>query len=149
MMMTILRNIGAYLRTVFAGYSTTADSAVAGAWVDRFSVASPKSLPLSGVLVCSYSTTLASGETLTVSGKIEDATSNAGAGAADYQTIGSAVVATGPNGGGTVTGTVEVDINLSTARQFIRPTLTLATSSTGTVAFTQTFIFAAGDKVNG
>ncbi len=118
--LALLRDIGAYIKTAFAGYADVVAAGsgdateVDGPWVDRLGFES---------LVASigFQTTLAATKTLTLVANLQDATDSAGAGAADFGTgFASAVVATGGGGGTTETGTIEIDYDLSDARRFVR-----------------------------
>lgn len=105
----------------------------AGSWLDRSGYGSAK-------LVVHYRATLAQGATLSLAADVRDATSNAGAGAAVLGTVlANAVVATGPTGGGTVRGTVELDVSFETARQFVQgrvtPDLSAANTDTAQIEF--------------
>lgn len=129
---------GAYSRTVFEAINKTATAAGGGdntevdaAWVDR--VLAGVGMALSAKLVILYTATLQTGETLSFSGNFQDATSLAGAGAADFSTAFAAVaVAVGDSAGSVETGTYEVDVDLSGARQFIRSQITPNLSAGGT-----------------
>lgn len=105
-----------------------------GAYVDRLGFASVK-------VVVAYTATLAGGATLTIAANLQDATDDAGAAVADYgDAYAATVVATGPSGGGTVTGVVELDFPLYAAKRFIRaqatPDLSAANIDTARVAIT-------------
>lgn len=141
------RNIGAALVTALCAIGTTADAEVDGAWIDRYQ-GNPKALAGSCVLSIAYAATLASGETLTLVANLQDATSSAGASAADHGgAFASAVVATGPSGGGAVSGVRTLDVDLSGANQFVRAQHTLTTSSTGTVNYASQLILGGFDKL--
>jgi len=59
------------------------------------------------------------------------------------------VVATGPGGGGTVRGVVEVPLSLDGAKRYIRAvvTLNLSAANTDTVAAGGTWVFGAGEEM--
>jgi hypothetical protein len=61
----------------------------------------------------------------------------------------SAVVATGPTGGGTVTGTFEVDMNLGGAGQYVRAKFTpdMSAADTDTAALSGVLVFGGADRV--
>ena len=115
------QNVGANLaaRYAAAGVDATAagtgdNTEVNGAYIDRSDFFSVK-------CVIAYTATLAEGETLSIAANLQDATSAAGAGVADFGTAyASTVVATGGTGGSTETGVLELDFDLLTADQFIR-----------------------------
>lgn len=99
---------------------------VNGAYVDRQGFSSLK-------VLIPYSAVLAATKTLSITANLQDATSSAGAGVADFgSAMASAVVATGPTGGGTVTGVVELDFDVSGADQYVRVQYTPDLSATGT-----------------
>ncbi len=119
---------------------------VDGNWVDR--VGANQRLPLCGKLLISFTAVLDAAETLSIAANLQDATDSAGAGAADYgNALANAVVATGGGGGTTERGVVELDVDLSAARQFLRSQVTadLSRANTDTVALSIVFV-AAGDR---
>lgn len=139
-------NGGAFCRTErVLGNNTTADSEVNGNWVDRKDP-NGKGRAQSGKLVINYSAVLADGETLSLAANFQDASSLAGAGADDYgDALPSTVIAAANSGGQTINDTVEVDVDLSGADEFIRGQWTLGTSLSGTVAFSAVFVLF-GDR---
>lgn len=128
------RNGGAYCRSArILGNTTTVDAEVDGGYFAR---EDDNGIALSAKLVIPYSAALAAGETLSVAVQWQDATDASGTGVADFETaVAATVVATGESGGSTETGTVEIDIDLSGARSYLRPQITLATSGVGTAAW--------------
>jgi hypothetical protein len=132
-------NGGAFCRTEFVAINKTATAGgsgdateVDGAWIDRIPASGGVRVD-SAKLVIAYTATLAQGATLKFGVQFQDATSSGGAGAADFSdTVASTTVATGPTGGGTVTGTVEIDINLGAAREFFRAQITPDLSAANT-----------------
>lgn len=133
-----LLNGGAYCRTAFAAINKTATAAgsgdateVDGSFFDRLqSDAGPF---LSAKLVITYTTTLTATKTLSFAVQFQDATSSGAAAVADYgDAIAATVVATGESGGSTETGTVEIDIDLAAAREFVRAQITPDLSASGT-----------------
>lgn len=150
-----VRDGGAFVRSVYAGGgSATAggggdNAAVNGAWVDRNQ---GYGMHQSAKLVITYTTTLTAAQTLSFTGKLQDATSSGGAGSGDVanDTIDNfafpaTVVATGA---GTITGTVELDLNLAKARQFIRAVITpdLSNANTDTVTWQASLLFFGADR---
>lgn len=146
------RNGGAYCRTARGSGNNTATAAgtgdateVSGAWQSRKSAT--KGIALSGKLVISYTATLAAAATLSFSGNFQDALDASGTGAADFPATGGSVAAfvaaTGGTGGTTETGTVELDIDLSGAREFIRAQITpdLSAGATDTAAWHMDYVF--------
>lgn len=83
-------------------------SAQNGAWIDRNNF-------FAALVALAYSTSGGvTGGTITV--KLQDATSNAGAGSADFGATSTLTIPAGPN----ASGVLEVVRNLDGARQFIR-----------------------------
>lgn len=143
-----LLNGGAFCRTARHSGANTATAAgtgdataVTGLYVDRTQTdAGPF---LSAKLVINWSATLAATKTLSLAAQFKDATDASGTGVANYGTaIAAAVVATGPAGGGTVTGTTEIDVDLSHAREFFTADITPDLSATGTdtVAWSASYV---------
>ncbi len=139
----------AYSRTVFQEINATATAAgggdnteVDGAWVDR--ELSGKGVALSAKLVIAFTAALGQDETLKFALNFQDATALAGTGVADFAAaVASTTAATGDSGGSTETGTFEVDIDLSGARQFIRTQITpnLSAGGTDTVEWSSILVF--------
>lgn len=150
-----VRDGGAFVRTVYAGAGAATaggggdNTAVNGSWVDRNQ---GYGMHQSAKLVISYTTALTAAQTLSFTAKLQDATSIGGAGAADLanDTIDNfafpvTVVATGA---GTVNGTVELDLNLAKAREFIRAVITpdLSNANTDTVSWQAVLLFFGADR---
>lgn len=117
---------------------------VDGNWVNRKGLG----LPLSGKLIISYKAVLADTETLTIAANLQDATDNAGAGAADYgDAFASAVVETA-SGAETKRGVIELDFDLSAARGFIMSQITanLSAGATDTVALSAVFVLSGDNQ---
>lgn len=124
-------NGGAFCRTAFVAINKTATAAgsgdateVDGAWVAR---TDPDDHGIAGSakLVIAYTAALGQGETLSFAAQFRDATTVGGSGAADYgDAIASTVVATGDSGGSTETGTVEIDVDLTSADAFVQAQVT-------------------------
>lgn len=88
------------------------------------------SLPDSALFAVNFGATLASGKTLSLALTVQDSADNSSW--SDYQTQASAVVATGPSGGGVVNGQANLGVNLTSARQWIRLNWQPDLSATGT-----------------
>jgi len=151
-MTTTIRNIGALIAVMRGSANVAATAAgsgdateVIGAILDR----GANGYPQSGVLAISYSATLQEGETLSIASVIESGDASDLSDATDLKTSASAVVATGPTGGGTVTGTVEVDVGLMGAGRYLRAKFTpdLSASGTDTAALSSVFVFGGTDRV--
>jgi hypothetical protein len=141
-------NGAAYSRSARGSGNNTAtaggtgdNTEVNGAYQSRMS---DNGIALSAKLVISYTATLAAGATLTFAANFQDALTSGGSGVADYgDAVAATVVATGDSGGSTETGTFEVDVDLSGAREFIRAQVTpnLSAGATDTCAWHMDYIF--------
>lgn len=139
------RNIGAMgdlLRLSDQAAITAAGSGdattVTGQTIDREGFAGG-SLPNSAEIAVLFSATLASGKTLSVTFDVQD--SPDGTNFSDYATSAALVAATGPSGGGTVRGQLEYQVNLTSARRYVRLLFVPDCSATGTDTAT---VIAAG-----
>ena len=133
----IAARFGAAGIDVTAGGSGDATE-VSGAWVDRRGFSSVKA-------VITYTTTLAAAATLTFAANLQDASDGSGTGAADFgDALAATTFATGPGGGGTVTGVVELDFSLYAADRFVRlqATPNLSAANTDVCEFGITYILA-------
>lgn len=104
-----------------AGDNTEVDRA----YVDRRGFASLKA-------VIAYTATLQAGETLKIAANLQDDADGAGAGTDFGDALASTTVATGPGGGGTRTGVIELDFDLSGANRYTRLQFTPNLSASGT-----------------
>ena len=151
-MTTQIRNIGALI-TALAAVANTAATAggsgdaveVEGDILDRAAIGNPQS----GVLAIPFSATLAEGETLSLAFEAESGNASNLSDASALKTGASAVVATGPSGGGTVRGTLEVDLSLAGAGRYVRAKVTpdLSAANTDTAALAGVMIFGGADRV--
>ena len=114
--------------TATAGGSGDATS-VTGNTIDRMGF-STGSMPRSALMGVLYEATLASGATLSLAFAVQD--SPDGTNWSDYQTVASAVVATGPNGGGAVKGSANIQVDLNGARRYTRLNYQPDLSASGT-----------------
>lgn len=108
------------------------------AWIDRRGFGSLKA-------VITYTATLAAAATLSFAANLQDASDDAGTGAADFGAdLPATVVATGPGGGGTKTGVVELDFDVTGANAFTRLQVTpnLSAANTDVCEFGVTYILA-------
>lgn len=113
-----------------------------GVYVDREDADS--GLAMSCKLIIAYEAVLAEGETLSIGANIQDANDDQADGLADYgDAYASAVVATGGSGGSTERGTVEMDFDLISAKQFLRSQVTpdLSAADTDTAQIVVTWVF--------
>ncbi len=115
------RDVGSLLAARFssAGTDVTAGGSgdateVDGAYIDATDFESCK-------VIIAYTATLAENDTISIAANLQDATDIAGTGVADFGTaLASTIQATGGSGGSTETGVVELDLDLSASRGFIR-----------------------------
>lgn len=111
---------------------------VDGAYIDRQGFSSLK-------VVIAYKAVLTQAKTLSIAANLQDATSSAGAGVADYgDAMASAIVATGPTGGGTVAGVAELDFDVSGANQYVRVQYTPDLNASGTDTVTMSAVYILG-----
>jgi hypothetical protein len=119
---------------------------VVGATFDRESFANG-SLPLSAEFAVLYSSALAATKTLTVAFDVQ--TSPDGATWADFATQAATLAATGPAGGGTLTGQISLGVDLTMAQRYIRFNFTpdLTNTSTDTATTVGAAFFAGFDRL--
>lgn len=96
-----------------AGDSTT----TTGTTIDRAGF-SAGSMPKSAVAAIAYEATLATSKTLSFGYAVQDSAD--GSNWSDYQTGTYAVVATGATAASAVAGELEVNVNLTSARRYVR-----------------------------
>ena len=147
------RNIGAHLRglpihdaEVITAAAGNDGVEVDGNYVDR--IGDNQGLPLSGTLIISWTAVLQDTETLTIAANLQDAADIAGTGVADYgNAFASAIVITA-TADATYRGVVEIDVDLSAARGFIRDQITadLSAGATDTVAISAVFVLGGDNK---
>lgn len=143
------RNIGAYLSSANALVASVVTAGGGGDGLEQDGYYNDRSRKLSGVLVVSYAATLAQDETLSLAANLQDASDAAGTGVADYgDAFADAVVATGGTGGSTEVGTIEIDVDLSSADAFVRGqvTPTLSAVATDTVAMSAVLVLSGADE---
>lgn len=144
-----MQNAGALIAARYgvAGVDVTAGGTgdateVNCAWIDRRGFASLKA-------VITYTATLAASATLTFAANLQDASDSSGTGAGDYGTaLAATVVATGPGGGGTLGGVVELDFDLSGTDRYVRlqATPNLSAANTDVCEFGVTYILAGATE---
>lgn len=135
------------LKRLSAAASATAggsgdSSTTTGATIDRFGFSGggrPDSLALAFV----WDATLATGKTLSIGYAVQDSAD--GANWSDYQTATYAAVATGSTAASALAGEMEVGVNLSSARRYVRANFAVDLSATQTdTAVAQAVGFFAG-----
>jgi hypothetical protein len=141
-----IANIGSKIAVVRAAANTAATAggtgdatAVTGVIIDRAAL----NWPASGVVAIPFTTTLAAAATLSLAITVQDGDNDALSDAGTFASRANAVIATGPSGGGTVTGTVELDVNFAGAKRYVRVNFTpdLSASSTDTAALAAVVAF--------
>jgi hypothetical protein len=122
------------------------NTAITGSSIDRAQFGAP---PLCADLLLQFDATLAQAATLTLKTvKVQDSAD--GSTWADYVTFTDpGVVATGPTGGGNVTGVTRLGVNLSSARRYVRAVFTpdLSAGGTDTAKLLAAFVFAGFDAI--
>jgi hypothetical protein len=147
-----IRNIASLISVMGAAASVTATAGGAGDGTEVTGFELDRSLigmPQSAVLAVPYSAVLSEGETLSVGFAVESANLDGMVGATDLITGTSTVVATGPTGGGTVTGTYEIPVALMGAGLHVRAKFTpsLSKASTDTAALSAVFVFGGAERL--
>lgn len=139
-----LKNLSAASAATAAGAGDSATTT--GSTIDRAAFPSG-SLPGSAVFGVAYDATLGSGKTLSFGYAVQD--SPDGTNWSDYQTATYAVAATGPSGGGAVSGVFEVAVNLGSARRYVRHNYAtdLSATATDTAVGRAVGFFAGADRL--
>lgn len=147
-----IRNIGSLIAVVRAAANAAATAgstgdatAVTGVIIDRAAYGFPQS----GVLAIPFTATLAAAATLSIGYTVQEGNAANLSDAATLKTATAVVVATGPSGGGTVTGTFEVDLNLAGAGRYIRANFTpdLSAANTDTAALSAVVVLGGADRL--
>lgn len=147
-----LKNIGSKIEVVRAAANTAATAGgtgdateVTGVTLDRAALGWPQS----GVVAIPYTATLGATETLSLAIEIEHDDASNMSTASTFATRASAVVATGPAGGGTVTGTLEFDLSLAGAKRYIRANFTpdLSADDTDTAALSEVIVLGGVQRL--
>lgn len=125
-----------------AGDSTT----TTGATIDRMGFPNG-SMPNTLALAFPWEAVLATGKTLSIGYAVQD--SPDGANWSDYQTAAYAVVATGATAASVASGELEVGVNLSSARRYVRANHAsdLSATQTDTAATRAVGFFAGFDQL--
>ncbi len=147
-----LENIGDKISVVRAAANTAAtaggsgdNTAVTGVIIDRAAFGWAQS----AVFAVPFTATLGATETLSVAMTVQHGEDSGLSDVGTLATRANAVVATGPSGGGTVTGTVEFDVNLSGARRYVRLNFTpdLSRANTDTAALSAVTVFGGAIRL--
>ncbi len=125
-----------------AGDNTEAN----GEWVDRKDLTD--GIAMSAKLVFVLEATLAAAANMTLLANFQDATDASGTGAADYGTPFPVTTVLASTPGGTVFTVVEIDVNLSSAREFVRIQFTpnLSAANTDTARCAAVWLFGGAQR---
>lgn len=145
-------NIGSKITVVRAAANTAATAggsgdatAVTGVIIDRAALGWPSS----AVVAIPFTATLAATATLSVAQVVQHGDASNLSDAASFATVEATVVATGPSGGGTVTGTIELDVNFEGAKRYVRANFTpdLSAADTDTAALSEVIVFGGAIRL--
>lgn len=151
-MTTQLRDIGSLVSVARAAANTAVtagaggdNTAITGVIIDRAAIGWPESM----VLAVPFTATLGQAETLSIAYTVQDGNNSGLSDAGTLQTATAAVVATGPTGGGTVTGCFEVSVPLRGAGRYIRCNTTpdMSRANTDTAALSVVAVFGGANRV--
>lgn len=141
-----IENIGSKIAVVRAAANTAVtaggagdNAAVTGVIIDRAALGWPQSC----VVAVPFTATLAQAATLSLAITLQSGEAANLSDATTFASRANGVVATGPTGGGAVTGTVELDVNLSGAGRYVRANFTpdLSAANTDTAALSEVIVF--------
>lgn len=144
-----IENIGSKIAVVRGAANTAVtagaggdNTAVTGVIIDRAALGWPKS----GVVAIPFTATLAASQTLSVAITVQDGDAANLSDAGTFATRANAVVATGV---GTVTGTIELDVNFTGAKRYVRANFTPDLSATGTdtAALSEVIVFGGAIRL--
>lgn len=147
-----IENIGSKIAVVRAAANTAVtaggggdNSPVTGVIIDRAALGWPQS----GVVAIPFTATLAATQTLSVAITVQDGDNSGLSDAGTFATRANGVVAIGPAGGGTVTGVVELDVNFSGAKRYVRANFTpdLSAANTDTAALSGVVAFGGAIRL--
>lgn len=147
-----IRAIGDFISTARAAANTAVtaggagdNTAVTGVIIDR----AAHGFAQSCVVAIPYTTTLAAAATLSIGYTVQTGENSGLSDATTFNSAASAVVATGPGGGGTVTGVFEVNLPLIGAGRFVRVNFTpdLSAANTDTAALSAVVVFGGADRL--
>lgn len=118
---------------------------VVGVTIDRAALGFAKS----AVVAIPFTATLAASATLTIAWDIDEGNASNLSDAAVLTSATAQVVATGPVGGGTVTGTFEANVSLAGAGRYVRVNFTpnLSAANTDTAALSAVMVFGGADRL--
>ena len=151
-MTTQIRSVGDLItvRRAAANTAVTAggggdNAEVAGVIIDRAAIGFPQSC----VVAIPFTATLAATQTLTIAWDIDEGNASNLSDAEVLTSQTAQLVATGPAGGGTVTGTFEANVSLAGAGRYVRLnfTPTLSAANTDTAALSAVIAFGGADRL--
>jgi hypothetical protein len=151
-MTTQIRSIGDLVAVRRAGANAAAtagstgdNTEVVGVIIDRAALGFPQSC----VFAVPFTTALGVGQTLSIAYLVQEGNAANLGDAETLQSAALAVVATGPEGGGTVTGTFEVNVPLAGAGRYVRFNYTpdLNRANTDTAALSAVAVFGGMDRL--
>jgi hypothetical protein len=151
-MTTQIRDIGSLISVARAAANTSItaggggdNTAVTGVIIDR----AAHGWPESAVLAIPFTATLAASATLSLAYTVQEGQNSGLSDVATLQTAGAAVAATGPAGGGTVTGVFRVSLNLRGAGRYVRANFTpdLSAASGDQAALSAVLVFGGANRV--
>jgi hypothetical protein len=146
-----MKDIGALIKALRAAGNAALtaggagdNTAVPGVILDRAAIG----MPQSGLLAIPFTATLAAGETLSVTYTVAEGEAADLSDAATLVT-GTVAAATGPTGGGTVTGCLELDVKLRAGGRYVRVSYTpdLSAADTDTAALSALLICGGMDRL--
>lgn len=146
------RNVGEVIDIARAAANTAVtaggagdNQAVTGVVVDLAALGQPQSC----AIAIPFTATLGQGETLSIAHTLQHGTAANLSDAATYQSRAATVVATGPTGGGTVSGVVKVNVPLRGARRYVRLNFTpdLSRANTDTAALSAVMVFGGAERL--
>lgn len=151
-MTTQIRDIGSLISVLRAAANTAVtaggggdNTPVTGVIIDRAAIGWPES----AVLAVPFTATLGDAATLSIGYTVQESNDSGLADPGTVVTAAAAVVATGPSGGGTVTGTLEVSVPLRGAGRYVRANFTpdLSAANTDTAALSAVMVFGGANRL--
>jgi hypothetical protein len=147
----LLKIAGASAFTSVTAAGAGDNTAVVGSTIDRLDAATG-SLARSAAFALAWTTTLAATKTLSFKTvKVEQSSDGTNWDATAYftLTVDPGVVATGPGGGGTVAGTTQVNVDLNSAKRYVRFDWTpdLSNTATDTATIVAAGVLAGYDRI--
>lgn len=151
-MTTQIRSIGDQIAVRRAAANTAAtaggsgdNTEVVGVIIDRAAIGFPQSCKVA----IPFTATLAAAATLTLAWDMDEGNVSDLSDAEVLKAETAQVVATGPGGGGTVTGTFEANVPLAGAGRYVRLNFTpnLSAANTDTAALSAVIVFGGMDRL--